>query len=418
MFPRRCFIWNRGIQWVFFVLTLSFLIACKKSSSDLPPAPVIQLPQQTSFYFHGEKIRVQAKVFAKANFSHLELYLAGDLVLETEHWAIDTLLDLPPSGEGIHLIRVIACDLQGNCSESSVEFEVLSAQGEPEDLETFTQEALDGWFLHNWTLLNEDGYDDKNSLVASSVNAIAITRKNFTEEGNISFFVKNSSAHLEFLVDGRVKARWFGEEDWGEYAYTIPPGEHVFKWVSREEGTFLDQVSFNPGQIRHTPGEHFGGGIIYHLDSTGQHGLIAALQDGTYQGRPEIPWGCYGVAITSGNRAQSESDGASNTRAIVSSCEMDQNAARYCYDYSIEQDASTWDDWYLPAITEVRLLYAQRHLMENLGGDYYWTSTSFSTHAASVIDFRDGSHHGAHRNIPNVSGPVAAGIYVRPVRGF
>jgi hypothetical protein len=399
-------------------LVLLACLSCSKINQVHVHSPEIRSPSENSFYFPGEKIRIEAGVNSVGALSHLELYLDGEFILSTNHRSIDTLLDLPSLSAGKHSLRVISCDLDGNCSESSVEFEVLAAAGESDKTETFTQEVIDGWFLYNWVPLKGEGKDDNYALSSSEAGAIAITRKNFFEEGNVSFFVKKGAGHLEFLVDGRIKARWFGKEDWGEYAYTIPPGEHIFKWISQEEGTFIDQVSFTPGQTRHTSGEHFGGGIIYHLDSTGQHGLIAALEDGTYHGRPEIPWGCYGVAITSGNRAQSESDGASNTRAIVSSCDMPQNAARYCYDYLIEQDGSTWDDWYLPAITEVRLLYAQRHLMENLGGDYYWTSTSLYSHAASVIDFRNGSHHGAHRSIPNVTGPVAAGIHVRPVREF
>ena len=248
--------------------------------------------------------------------------------------------------------------------------------------------------------------------------SVAITRKHFDEPGCISFYVEGGDGNLEFVVDGKRKALWFGKEDWGEYAYSIPQGEHVFKWIANAEDTYLDNISFSEGEEKHTQGEYYGGGTIFWVDSTARHGLIAAREDGDYHGIYEIPWGCYGQAITTGNRAQSTDNGAANTLAIVNSCDMEQIAARYCHDFSVLEDGHKWDDWYLPAIDELLKLYKNRDKLEGLGGDYYWSSTSYSAQAASVISFEDGSHHGANRNIPNVPGPVAAGIRVRPIREF
>jgi len=392
--------------------------ACTKKDQGMPPPPVIDLPFEGAFYFPGEKIGVQAGVNGHAGFSHLELYLDENLVLETAFPTIDTLMEVTELSEGTHTVRVIACGITGQCSVSSVEFQVIFPLGESKDEESFQGDQTGAWFLSGWNPFESEGYDDSHSLRSASSLAVAMTTKKFQEPGNISFHVKNGKETLVFLVDGKVKSRWFGQEDWGEYTYTISQGTHVFKWIAQSENTYLDRVTFTPGVEKHTPGEFFGGGIIFWLDSTGLHGYIAAIRDGNYHGIFEIPWGCYGQEITAGNRAQSKSKGADNTLAIISSCALEEIAARYCHDLSVSEDGQTWDDWYLPAIDELNLLYKHREMLENLGGQYYWSSTSHSSGAASVIDFLDGRHHGANRNIPNIAGPVAAGIHMRPIRGF
>lgn len=410
-------LFEHAFKFVLFSSILASFSACKKDGQDPPPSPVIDLPAEESYYFPGESIAVKAEVLSYAGFSHLELYLNEAFVLETEHWTIDTLLEIQLPAEATHTIKVIACDLQNHCNESSVNFQVLSPQGEAEDEESFDGDHK-GWFFSGWSPTNSEGYDDSQSMRSTSSQAISITRKHFDETGSVSFHVKNGLGTLVFLVDGKVKSRWFGKEDWGEYIYTVPQGEHVFKWIASVEDTYLDKISFTPGVEKHCPGEHFEGGIIFYLDSTAQHGLIAATDDGKYNGRFEIPWGCHGLAITAGNRAQSYTNGAANTLAIVRSCDWEQIAARYCNLLIVSEDGHAWDDWYLPALYELKTLYTNRDKLEGLGGQYYWTSTSFSTTAASVIDFQDGRHHGAHRNIPNVTGPVSAAIHVRPIRRF
>lgn len=109
----------------------------------------------------------------------MELYLAETFVVETDQWSIDTLIDLPLSDEGKLLLRLIACDHQGNYRESSVEIEVLSFHGESNEIETFIQEEPEGWFLSDWTPVRDEGFGNNYALLASSGGAKAITRKHF-----------------------------------------------------------------------------------------------------------------------------------------------------------------------------------------------------------------------------------------------
>jgi hypothetical protein len=206
--------------------------------------------------------------------------------------------------------------------------------------------------------------------------------------------------------------------DWADYFYTLDAGDHILRWVASGSQASIDEVGFEPGITKHSPGEYYGGGIVFHVDSSLEHGLIAAFEDGTYDGHREIPWGCHGLQLSSGNRATSKSNGMLNTLAIVKDCDWEETAARYCHNLEIEAGSITFDDWYLPALNELDLLYKHREIVGNLDGEYYWSSTTQSTIGARVINFYDGSHHGANRNIPKVAGPVSAMIFVRPIRKF
>jgi hypothetical protein len=262
------------------------------------------------------------------------------------------------------------------------------------------------------------GKPGDRALVSSGEHAVAITRKQMLQPGSISFHVEQGKGGLEFFVNGRLRSEWFGQEESSCYYYALDAGTHILKWIASDEQVFLDEVRFETGLSRHSPGEYFGGGIVYVVDSSLEHGLIAAKEDGRYDGRKEIPWGCKDLPIRSGTRAASMSDGQGNTLAIVRDCDWDQNAAHYCHELVIKEGFQLFDDWYLPALYELELLHTYREVVGNLDGEYYWSSTSRSNYGARVINFMDGSHHGANRNIPHVAGPVSAEICVRPIRKF
>lgn len=400
------------------ILLLLLLSSCKEGQKELRDLPEILSPREGAYYFPGEALRVKAETEPGAGFISLEVYIDDSFVSGTDQLTVDTILRDQDLREGAHVLNVKSIDADGNTGEASVGFQVTATRDEAGDSETFNLDYCPGWFFSNWAVDVSGGYDDGYALYSTSGNATAMVKKQYNESGSISFHVRSGAEKLEFIVDGELKSRWFGKEGWGYYAYTIPEGSHVFRWFAAGEGTSIDKVEFSPGTEQHTTGEVLGGGTIFFLDSTGQHGLIAALKDGSYEGNYEIPWGCYGLAITSGNRAQSSTDGAGNTLAIVTDCNLEHIAARYCFDLVTMADAIVFDDWYLPAVNELRLLHANRDKVEDLNGEYYWSSTSLATNAASVIKFSDGKHHGANRNIPNIQGPSVVGIYVRPIRKF
>lgn len=92
-------------------------------------------------------------------------------------------------------------------------------------------------------------------------------------------------------------------------------------------------------------GDEYQGGIVFYLDRSGEHGLIAAPNDQTTE---KVWWG-----PNSETGALSPTDGQSNTKKIVEYFQaeplMTPTAAERCDNLSL----GGYSDWYLPAIVNV-----------------------------------------------------------------
>lgn len=120
-------------------------------------------------------------------------------------------------------------------------------------------------------------------------------------------------------------------------------------------------------------GQTYQGGIIFYVDGTGQHGLIAAPSD---QGT--VKWGCEGTTITGTSTALGT--GMTNTTKIVNKCSTAGIAARICYDLVLNGKS----DWYLPSKDELKLLHQNLYLQNigNLKMNRYWSSSEYNAQFA------------------------------------
>ena len=123
------------------------------------------------------------------------------------------------------------------------------------------------------------------------------------------------------------------------------------------------------------------GGIIFYLDNTGEHGLIAAKEDASIS----APWGCTGTLVTEVENATIGS-GSGNTTAIVNACTTAGIAAKVCYNFS----SNGKSDWYLPAEDELLQLYKQKGKCGEFKSIFYWSSTSYSAASGRFINFNTG----------------------------
>jgi hypothetical protein len=135
-------------------------------------------------------------------------------------------------------------------------------------------------------------------------------------------------------------------------------------------------------------GKPYAGGIIFDLDSTGEHGLICAPSDhGGYA------WGCYGTDIP--NTSTAVGTGATNTAYILAGCTPRPIAASVCADLVL----NGYSDWYLPSFDELQMMYSRLHLqgLGGFGGDLYWSSSQTSPYYAGFLYFNFGSvtHYGS-----------------------
>jgi len=147
-------------------------------------------------------------------------------------------------------------------------------------------------------------------------------------------------------------------------------------------------------------GDSYQGGIIFWLDATGQHGLIAATADQS----TGIQWynGTYTVtnAVRDGIGA-----GKFNTERIIANQGTGAYAAQICANY---QDGN-YGDWYLPSKYELNLLYLQKGDVGVFASAYYWSSSEISDLTAWTQNFATGTPNGYFK---------INSYYVRAVRAF
>lgn len=136
--------------------------------------------------------------------------------------------------------------------------------------------------------------------------------------------------------------------------------------------TYGDDMTFstisNNGPF--TIGKSYGGGIIFYLDNTGQHGLVCATSD-QIQG---VRWnnGTVIPIVTS----RLVGTGQSNTTAIVNAQGPGIYAASICDQLIL----NGYTDWFLPSIDELQLMYNQKAVIGGFTGpyEYYWSSSESS----------------------------------------
>src|SRR5690554_6299022 len=144
-------------------------------------------------------------------------------------------------------------------------------------------------------------------------------------------------------------------------------------------------------------GDSYQGGIIFWLDATGQHGLIAATADQN----TGIQWynGTYRYTGTAGDGLYA---GAMNSAMIVATQMADNQsgsfAAKVCADYSVTVGGVTYGDWYLPSKYELNLLYLQKNAVGGFDNAYYWSSTEFSNSRAWEQNFANGNQSDGNKN--------------------
>jgi hypothetical protein len=149
-------------------------------------------------------------------------------------------------------------------------------------------------------------------------------------------------------------------------------------------------------------GDTLGGGIIFYIDTSGQHGFIAAFQD---QGTAIVWWN--GVNTVTGAIQTVIGTGKSNTQKIIQSQgKPGTYAALLCKKYK----GGGYTDWFLPSRDELNELYKQKKWVGGFASAYYWTSSEFDSSSSWGVNFYDGyQRHGLYKYFT---------YYVRAVRAF
>jgi hypothetical protein len=144
--------------------------------------------------------------------------------------------------------------------------------------------------------------------------------------------------------------------------------------------------------IRHYKiGDFAQGGIIFWVDETGEHGLVADTSDIS----TGIRWynGVYKVTNAKGDGAGS---GEMNTMLIVAQQTADNTSGNFAALLCTNLKRGPLGDWYLPSKEELNLMYQNKAAINataiaNGGSAFvearYWSSSEFNSSFASWHDF-------------------------------
>lgn len=142
-------------------------------------------------------------------------------------------------------------------------------------------------------------------------------------------------------------------------------------------------------------GDSLGGGKLACLGSGPNQLLIAANTD--TNGGNSIDWG---PTVAIGASAQSTTDGASNTQAIVNALGTNGGtpyAAQLCANYEIDSQGNTpcqtgntcYNNWFFPAKDQLSCLYTNQSAIGGFANSGYWSSTEASNNPTNNAWFQD-----------------------------
>ncbi len=188
-------------------------------------------------------------------------------------------------------------------------------------------------------------------------------------------------------------------------------GADTTNWNNKQDrltaGTninIVDNVVSAAGSLTtYSVGDFAQGGIVFWVDETGQHGLVAAKVDQDSGNGIRWDHGLYNETDAMGDGVYS---GEMNTLLIIANLGvfegMNSNfyAAGICAKYKVTESGVTYGDWYLPSIHEVDLMYQNKATIDatavaNGGSAFtntaYWSSTEIDSMSARIRYFNDGS---------------------------
>ena len=159
-------------------------------------------------------------------------------------------------------------------------------------------------------------------------------------------------------------------------------------------------------------GDVVNGGVVFWIDSTGQHGLVVAFSDVA----TSVEWGCHLTNLpnvpnvpdnggTPSGLGAEIGDGFNNTNNILKDCPT-APAALAARSYG--------PDWFLPSINELNQMYINKTTLEGVSGFtafsiYNWSSTERGSYNAWGQLFNDGTQGDANKD---------GTLNVRAVRAF
>jgi hypothetical protein len=231
--------------------------------------------------------------------------------------------------------------------------------------------------------INNENPDASAALdITSTTGGLLIPRMTETQRDAIS---PAATGLMIYQTDGTVGFYYYNGSSWAEVAAT--------------------SATYSIGDV-------VNGGVVFWIDSTGQHGLVVAFSDVA----TSVEWGCYGTDLpnvlnvpynggTPLGLGAEIGDGFNNTNDILQDCPTAPAALAA---------RSLGAQWFLPSAKELNQMYINKTTLSGVPGftafsNSYWSSTEDDSHLAWVQFFSSGYQYGYNKNATAV---------VRAVRAF
>jgi len=175
----------------------------------------------------------------------------------------------------------------------------------------------------------------------------------------------------------------------------------VFGCTDESTLTYNSEATIDNGICYYGPLPEIGdlilGGIVFYIDETGEHGLVAALED-----IGQFEWGCYGENVN-GSDGQAIGTGYQNTMDIVNQGCSTENGGVTAAQAALDAEINGYSDWYLPSKDELLEMYntiGNAGPEGNIGGfiedGWYWSSSENYNSTAWFLNFPSGDMFNFH----------------------
>ena len=172
--------------------------------------------------------------------------------------------------------------------------------------------------------------------------------------------------------------------------------------INEGDATTVNWVSLSSTSATYSIGDVVNGGVVFWLDSTGQHGLVVALSDVA----TSVRWGCFltdlpnvpnvtyngGVPVGLGAEI---GDGFNNTNDILQDCPAAPAALAA---------RSLGAQWFLQSAKELNQMYINKTTLEAVSGftafanGFYWSSTQDDDVIAWAQNFGNGTQNDNYKD--------------------